>query len=392
MTELVYGVTRRRLTLDHEIDGLSHVRRLSPALRASLRLGLYQIRHLQRVPSYAALHEAVEQARRHGHEGTARLANALLRRALAVGPPAAPSVAVATSHPAWLVDRWTARLGADDARQLLDSDNARPPVTLRVNRLRTSPRALAQALSSDGVETRPGRWCPEALEALDGPPPARLRSFRAGMFSLQGEASMLAARALEPRPGQRVLDVAAAPGGKATHLAELIGDRGEVVANEVDPRRAELVAAGARRLGLRAVAVRCGDARHLPQELAGRCDRVLADLPCSGLGVLARRPDLRWHKTEADLARLAGLQSELLDAAAACVGPGGLLVYSTCSTEPEEGEQVVDAFLQRHPDFEPSPLGCVLGDACDAAAWQMRLWPHRHGTDGFFIARFGRRG
>jgi 16S rRNA (cytosine967-C5)-methyltransferase len=390
-TELVYGVTRRRLSLDHEIDRLTAGRRLEAALRAALRLGLYQLRHLGRVPSYAVLNETVELARRYGHEGTARLANAVLRRALAEGPPEPPSLAVASSHPEWLVRRWVERLGEEEARALLEADNAVPPAAVRVNRLRTSPEALARALAAEGAKVRPGRWCPEALHVVSGPPPSELKAFRRGMFTIQGEASMLAALALDPRPGELVLDVAAAPGGKATHVAERMGDRGQVVANEVEPRRARQVEAAVRRLGLRSVAIRQGDARTLPEAFAGRCDRVLADLPCSGLGVLARRPDLRWRKVEPDLPRLGALQAELLDAAAACVRPGGALLFSTCSTEPEEGEEVVRAFLAGHPEFEASPLGPRLPPGLDGAGPTLRLWPHRHGTDGFFLARFERR-
>jgi 16S rRNA (cytosine967-C5)-methyltransferase len=322
--------------------------------------------------------EAVAQARRHGHAGTAALVNAVLRRAAAEPAPEPPDLPTASSHPKWLVDRWLRRLGREETEALLAADNQPPKVVLRANLTRTTREELRQALAEEGVTAVPGRHAPEAL-VLQGAAVPELAVLAAGYCTVQDEASMLAARALQPQPGWTCLDVAAAPGGKATHLAELMGDQGVVLANDLDPQRARLIQAAARRLRLKSVRVRAADARTLPRNWAGRCDGVLADLPCSGLGTLARRPDLRWRKGEADLRALPRLQRELLEAAAACVKPGGVLVYSTCSTEPEENEDVVEGFLAAHPDFRP-----------EGAA--TRLWPHRDGTDGFYVARMRRGG
>lgn len=394
-TELVYGVTRRRLTLDYELSLLLTPpgAKLSPRIRNLLRLGLYQLRYLSRVPPYAAVSESVALARRGGGEGAARLVNAVLRRALREPPPPPPSLAVATSHPEWLVERWVRRLGEEEARALLEANNATPPLVVRVNRLRTSPPVLMEALAKEGVQARPGRWCPDSLILEDGPPVAELRAFRAGMFTVQDESSMLAVMALDPRPGQMVLDIAAAPGGKASYCAERMGDRGHVVANDVDRERARLIEATARRLGLRSLAISVADARQLPAMFGGRCDRVLADVPCSGLGVLARRPDLRWRKGPEDLQRLPAFQLELVQAAARCLRPGGALVYSTCSTEPEENEGVVEALLRSEPGLRLDDLGPYLPPSLGASgSGMLQLWPHRHGTDGFFLARIVRQG
>jgi 16S rRNA (cytosine967-C5)-methyltransferase len=205
---------------------------------------------------------------------------------------------------------------------------------------------------------------------------------------------MLVAHVADPQPGWFCLDVAAAPGGKATHLAEWMGDRGTVVANDSDEARAQACAANVRRLGLRTVRTRVGDARGLADEFANTCDLVLADVPCSGLGTLAQRADLRWRKREEDVYQLARLQAEILQAAARCVKPGGRLVYSTCTTEPEENEAIVAGLLSERPDFSPEDvrgrLPAALAVGPEAAAGLVRLWPHRHGTEGFFIAALRR--
>ncbi len=377
-TELAYGATRWRLRLDFELNARMHqpLSKLPAPIRNILRLGLYQLRFMDRIPPYAAVGEAVAQARQHGHPGTAGLVNAVLRRAAAEEAPPSPNLATQYSHPHWLVDRWLARLGRQEAEALMAADNQPPRVALRTNLLRTTVEQLIASLAAEGVPAVPGRHAPEAVVLQGGAVPD-LAALAGGLCTVQDEASMLAARALDPQPGWICLDVAAAPGGKATHLAELMQDEGIVLANDLEPARAKLVQAAARRLGLRSVRVRAADARTLPKNWAGRCDGVLADVPCTGLGTLARRPDLRWRKTEADLKSLPPLQAQLLEAAAACVKPGGRLVYSTCSTEPEENEAVVAAFLQSHADF-------------GAEAHFARLWPQRDGCDGFFIARLKR--
>lgn len=404
-TELTYGATRWRGALDAELRPLCRLPlgRLSAAVRAALRLGLYQLRHTDRIPPYAAVAASVDLARRHDRPAAAGLVNAVLRRAASAtraAPAAAPSGATAAelaashSHPEWLVRRWLGRLGLPATQALLAADNRAPVLTLRANVLRCTGEALRQELLAAGLESRPGRWLPEAVQLVQGGAPAELPALRSGRCTVQGEASMLVAHVADPAPGDFCLEVAAAPGGKATHLAERMGDVGTVVANDSEPRRAELCAQAARRLGLRSVRARTGDARALPGEFEGRADIVVADVPCTGLGTLAARPDLRWHKRESDIASLAALQAELIRSAARCVKPGGRLVYSTCTTEPEENEAVIADFLAAHPEFEPMDIRPRLPQdlraEAGAQAGMLRLWPHVHGTDGFFIAAMRR--
>lgn len=397
-TELAYGVTRLRAGLDRELSGFCTrpLAGLEPAVRAALRLGLYQLRHTDRIPAYAAVAGAVDLARRHSRPAAAGLVNAVLRRAAAAAPPRAAAaddpaaLAAAYSHPEWLVRRWLRRLGPEDTRRLLLADNAPPAVTLRANRLRCSGPELAAELRQAGVGCRSGRLLPEAVTLEHGTAPAGLPALREGRCTVQGEASMLVGRLAAPSPGCLCLDVAAAPGGKATDLAERMGDTGTVVANDVSPQRAERSGAAARRLGLRSLRIRVGDARELPRDFAGRCDVVVADVPCSGLGALAGRADLRWRKREADIPALAALQAGIIAAAGACVKPDGRLVYSTCTTEAEENEDVVAGFLSAHPEFAPEDLRgrlpAELAAAPEAERGMVRLWPHLNGTEGFFIA------
>lgn len=402
-TELAYGAVRRLNTLDFVIGRFARRQpaEMDPWTRSILRLAAYQILYSERIPAYAAVAEAVSQAGRHGR-GLAGFVNAVLRALVrerdAVPFPSPEEDPVAHlslvhSHPEWLVRRWLRRYGFEATRRLLEHDNAPPPLVIRANRLRTDPAALAARLAAEGAAASPGRYLAEALviSSLQGSL-EDLPSFRAGLFTIQDESSMLAARVLDPQPGELVIDMAAAPGGKTTHIAELMDDRGRIIACDVHPGRLELVRENCRRLGVTAVEMVAADGRELPARYRGAARRVLVDAPCSGLGVLNRRPDARWRKRPEQIAGLAVLQGELMEAAAACLAPGGVLVYSTCTTEPEENDEVVARFLAAHPDFAPEPLDPFLpeGLAGEGVSGRMQLLPFRHGLDGFFIARLRR--
>lgn len=402
-TELTYGVCRRLITLDHVLNHFTRrgTDRLTPWIRNALRLGVYQILYSERIPVPAAVNASVALARRYGHSGTAALVNAVLRRVAAnrrsLPFPSAEEDPVAYlgivhSHPPWMVCRWLGRYGFEDTRRLLEYNNQAPPLTIRTNRLKTSPSALKERLAGEGVTATAGRFLEEALVFSGGGSLQDLASFQEGLFQVQDESSMLAGHVLAPVAGETVVDVAAAPGGKATHLAELMRNRGRVLANDIHPGRLELLRNNCRRLGIGIVEAVRGDALTLPDRLGAVADRVLVDAPCSGLGVLNRRPDARWRKREEDINRLAVLQSEIIDAAARCVKPGGFLLYSTCTIEPEENSGVCDRFLHRHPDFMVEDLSGALPPPLrhdqGAAEGRLQLLPFRHGVDGFFFALF----
>jgi 16S rRNA (cytosine967-C5)-methyltransferase len=397
-TELVYGVLRWQRYLDWILG--PHSRRalesLDAPVRALLRLGAYQLAFLERVPAFAVVNDAVTLAPR--TPGVKAYVNAVLRafarrgaREREPAPPRDPleALAVRCSHPTWLAARWVARYGREEAEALMRALNERPPLTLRANTLRVTREALAARLAAEeGLEPRATRYAPEGLVVGPGGAPGGWRAFADGLFAVQDEAAMLVARLLEPRPGTTVADVCAAPGTKTTHLAQLMDDRGRVLAFDREPARLARVGEAAARLGATIVETLEGTVEARAPGFRALCDGVLVDAPCSNLGVLRRNPDVKWRRRPEDLAACAARQAEILRAAATMVKPGGRLVYATCSLEPEENDDVARAFLAAHPDFAADPPAefPIPLDADGA----LRCLPHRHGTDGFTAFRFRR--
>jgi 16S rRNA (cytosine967-C5)-methyltransferase len=380
---LAYGAIQNRATLDYAVAALSSrpAETIDLPLLNALRLGVYQLALLDAVPDHAAVGQTVELAKDAGHGGH-RLVNAVMRRAtreasdlisqLTDHSPA--EAAVRHSHPEWIVRMWWDALGPEETVALLERDNAPAESAVRANELLVTTAEVSETLAAQGVESRPAEGLPEGL-VLNGQFDVHgSKLFREGAVMPQSRASMLVARTLDPQPGERVLDMCAAPGAKTTHLAALMQNDGEVVAVERHGGRARALAENAARLGATCVSVREADAL----DVGGEYDRVLLDPPCSDLGTLQSRPDVRWKKSEDTVARLVPEQERLLDTAAERVRPGGTLVYSTCTISPDENERQADRFLERHPDFQ--------------AEERIQLLPHRHGTDGFFIARMTRDG
>ncbi|HEY3314498.1 MAG TPA: 16S rRNA (cytosine(967)-C(5))-methyltransferase RsmB [Bacillota bacterium] len=407
-TELTYGTLRRRQALDWALDKVSKrpVVDLDPRVRGILRLGAYQLMFMDRIPAHAAVDEAVRQASRGGHKGITGFVNGVLRhlaRGLGDGSVALPGpeelwdyLTVTESHPDWLVRRWLNELGESDTAAICHLDNQPAPTCIRANRLRNDRERLAAALMAEGVTVTVGRLASEGLSIEGYSSIPELAAFREGHFFVQDEAAMLVAPVLNPRPGETIVDACSVPGGKATHLAELAENKATVLAVDIARSKLGLITENCRRLGIEGVTPVAGDARRLGELVTGPADGVLVDAPCSGLGVLRRRPESRWRKRPEDSAALAPLQLSLLDAAARVIVPGGRLVYSTCTIAETENADVVRAFLGAHPDFRPADLRpflpAILRDEPGVAAGTLQLLPSRHGTDGFFIARFDRAG
>ncbi len=377
---LSYGVVQRRATLDYVLERLADrpVGRLEPMVLTALRLGLFQLLFTDAIPEHAAVSDSVELAKSGGAPG-ARLVNAVLRRAAreapqlmaGLGDETAARAAILHSVPVWLAERWWHELGAQEARALLRRVNSPAQSALRVNTLVTTP---AEVIAQLPVPARPAPQVPEGL-VLDGPFDVQESElWRRGAVMPQSRGSMRVAQMLAPQPGERILDLCAAPGAKTTHLAALSADRAEIVAVERHAGRATALAGTCARMGASGVRVEVSDARQRPY--GQRFDRVLLDPPCSGLGTLQSRPDVRWRATPESIAALASLQRELLESAAEATGPGGSLVYSVCTISRAEGTQLIDDFLTGHPDF--------------AIQQRLQLLPHRDGTDGFFIAALRR--
>jgi 16S rRNA (cytosine967-C5)-methyltransferase len=394
---LAYGAVQRRGTLDHLIEQLAErpAAELDPPLLAALWLGLYELLYLRGAPDYAVVADAVELAKAHGRGHG--LVNAVLRRAAREGPDALlgalsddtpEHAAVKHSHPEWIARLWWQALGPEQARALLAYDNEPGEVALRANTLVTDAATLAGELP---VRTHVDAAMPEAL-VLEEPFDAHGSPlWQRGAFHAQSRAAMLVARVLDPAPGERVLDLCAAPGGKATHLAALMQGRGEVLAIERNPRRAGGLVRTARRLHAANVRVEVADARLAWPEGAV-FDRVLVDPPCSGLGTLQARADLRWRVTPDAIEEMAGAQAEILAAGAAVLRPGGVLVYSTCTISPTENERPIAAFLDSHPEFGFDDLtGTAGAHAAAGAVGVLQTLPHRDRTAGFFIARLRKR-
>ncbi|MFC2075799.1 16S rRNA (cytosine(967)-C(5))-methyltransferase RsmB [candidate division KSB1 bacterium] len=392
--ELVNGVLRLRLRLDAELKPLidRQFAELSPLVVNVLRLGLYQLRFLDRVPAYAVVNESVAAVRALGQPGAAGLVNAVLRRAAAgevFTPPEferdpVEHLSVNWSHPSWLVERWLKRWGAKTVRRLLEADNRRPGVTVRVNRLRTDAEDLARRFQEAGLEIQKGRLSDQFLRLRPEGAVESLPGYDLGHFQVQDEGAGMVARIIDPKPGEVVVDLCAAPGGKAGFTAELMGDNGLVIALDVNRSRLGYVRRNAARLGIGAIKPVLADGRRLPVMAA---DRVLVDVPCTGTGTLARRPDLRWRKGLEDIDRLVRLQSELLESGAGLLSPGGILVYATCSLETEENEGVVEDFLIRHPEFKLELNENILPAGSVRGGKYFFVTPHEHEVDGAFAAR-----
>jgi 16S rRNA (cytosine967-C5)-methyltransferase len=301
------------------------------------------------------------------------------------------TLALRASQPTWLVERWWTRLGPEAAAALALAMSAAPPVVVRANTLRASAATVADLFHRAGVDARATRFAPEGLMLERAGDLRRLAPLRNGSATVQDEAAIMVGHALGARPGETVADVCAAPGTKTTHLAALMANQGRILAGDPNAGRLTRLREACARLGATIVEPQLGDARALAASIGPVGDRVLVDAPCSNLGVLRRNPDAKWRRRPEDLGTLAAAQLEILTAAADLVRPGGVLVYATCSLEPEENERVVAALRSRRPDFVPDPLPPAVPEACRATSDVLRMTPDRHGSDGFTAHRLRRR-
>ena len=400
ITELVYGTVRQQRTLDALIEQLGSrpATKQPPKLLLILRLGLYQLRYLGGVPASAAVNTSVELAKENQLGQLSGVVNGLLRqylRQMKAGKDPLPcdsnpvtNLGIRYSYPNWIVDLWQQQIGLQEAEQLCQWFNQPPSIDLRINPQQASMEAVRAAFASAGVETLLIPGIPNGLRlAHHEGAVSQLPGYDQGWWSVQDASAQLVGQLLNPQPGELVLDVCSAPGGKATQLAELMGDEGTVVACDRTPSRLKKVHANAQRLHLSSLQIHTGDSRHLSQ-FYGQADRVLVDAPCSGLGTLHRHADARWRQNPETIAELTQLQQELLTEAARCLKPQGSLVYATCTLHPAENEGVVQTFLQNHPDWSVTPPSAAWTARADIASqgW-VRVWPHRHHMDGFFMVQ-----
>jgi 16S rRNA (cytosine967-C5)-methyltransferase len=382
--ELVYGVIRHKDTLNWLIRRKTDNRTQKDALLVLLQLGLYQLFWLDRVPNHAAVHETVQMAKEAGLGPQSGFVNAVLRgyvrerdtaeKALAELTIAEP--AVGYSHPVWLCERWQNRWGSEKAAKLMDWNNWPPPTYARVNRLKTDGAKLAKAWDTEGVQFTACNfdWTDDGLVfRLDSHPPlAELPSFKDGLFYIQDPSTLLAVKVLNPQPGESVLDLCAAPGGKTTFIAQSMQNRGKILAQDVTDERLKLVQENCTRLGVTCATTEKSSVPHSAPRTP-HFDKVIVDAPCSNTGVMRRRVDLRWRIRPEEITRLRSVQFELLNQAASRLKPGGVLVYSTCSLELEENQELVKRFLMGKQDFRLES--------------ERELFPFADGVDGAYVAR-----
>ena len=392
-TRLVFGVLQNRRLLDCYLSGLSKtpLEKLELPVLEILRLGAYQILFLDRVPDRAAVNEAVEETRRRARNPRASgMVNGILRnlsrRKEELTPPA--DLGVRYSHPDWLVEAFTERLG-EETEALLAADNGQPPTCAQVNTCKGDTLSLMEELRTAGVEVQPHPWLPDCLLLEETGDLEQLKPFQEGRFYIQDAAARLAVWAADPKPGMQVLDACAAPGGKSFAAAIAMGNKGKVVSCDIHPHKIALLQAGAGRLGLDCVTAQIQDGKSCKEEWLDSFDLVMADVPCSGLGIIRKKPDIR-YKDPKPLARLPEIQREILANVARYVKPGGALLYATCTLLQRENEDVVRDFLAKRKDFTLEPFS-LPGAFAGAEEGMVTCWPHRHDTDGFFMARLRRK-
>lgn len=396
-SRIVYGVMQQQLLLDFYIASYCSQKpdHLQPPLLEILRVGAYQILFLDKIPDSAAVNTSVELAKLHKRGQAAGLVNAVLRKisqnkeTLPEIPPQneVQCLSVRYSHPKWLVKRFLTLLGREETEAFLAANNAVAPITIQINPMKTTAEELTSELTAAGISVSPHSWVPDCLELSETGDLAKLEAFREGKFMVQDPAARLVSLVADVKSGDRVLDVCAAPGGKSFSSAFAMKDSGRIISCDLHENKLKRITESAERLGLRSIETVAADGRTFNAQWERAFDVVIVDAPCSGLGIIRKKPDTRYKKAD-DLFTLPVVQAAILENAARYVKPGGTLVYSTCTVIPEENEQIIQAFLAENSDFAlesfalPRPVGETMGS--------LTLWPHRHQTDGFYICRMKR--
>ncbi len=397
--KIVNGVLENKLLLDYWIRKLSNVRfgKLDTRLITIMRMGLYQLAFMDRVPESASVNESVILAKK-VRQDYGNFINGVLRSFIRQGkwidPPdekrhPQTHLSIMYSHPEWLVEKWLNEFGFAFTKALLKANNESAPLSLRVNTLKISRDSLLQRFQDENIDAHASVLSPEGIllkhmgnNAFDALP-----GYHEGLFIAQDESSMCVAAYSGVKPGSRVLDVCAAPGGKSTHMAQLMKDEGHVFARDLQPSKIKIMDENIKRLGLKSVETQCYDALELDDALVGKIDVVLVDAPCSGLGIIRKKPDIKYNKHPEDLESLVKLQHDILQVASHYVAPEGILMYSTCTINPSENDDVVWQFLKDNRQFQLIPL---TESPVVNTSGTVTLYPHIHGTDGFYIAKLKR--
>lgn len=399
LTEIVYGTIQRQNTLDYYVKHFvkGKFSKLDQWVLVLLRLSLYQIVFLDRVPERAIVHEAVEIAKKKGHKGISAMVNGILRSFIREGIPSVENIndpleqmSLKFSHPKWLIERWLKQFGQEKTEQICETNAIPPTVTARINRIKTENiDKVIELLKNERIEAEVGDLTLDGIKVVKGTLP-NSQLFKEGWLTIQDESSMLVARALDPKPGMTVLDSCAAPGGKTTHIAERMNNQGMVYALDLHKHKVKLIEEQAKRLNLSIIKTLATDSRKANEVFEDNSfDCILVDAPCTGLGVIRRKPDIKWQKNVEDIEKISLIQTAILAAVAPLLKQGGRLVYSTCTIDTEENEFIVKSFLEQHQQFKvdnslkerlPKKVQNLVNNG------MLRLLPSDFQTDGFFIA------
>jgi len=401
LTELTYGTLQRKMTLDYYLHPFIKKGRIDPWVRNLLRLSLYQMVYLTKIPDRAIIHEAVNIAKKRGHKGISSFVNGVLRSIQREGVPSIEEIndklerlSIETSHPLWLVERWVNQFGYERTKEMCEENLRTPLQTGRVNEYLSDRDEVIEVLSNEGYEVKKSEIVPVAIKSLRGNL-AHSDAYKKGLLTIQDESSMIVGYVLSPNERERVLDCCAAPGGKSTHIAEKLNNTGSVISLDLHEHKVKLIKENAERLNLTNIQAIALDSRKAGTVFDRESfDKILVDAPCSGLGVIRRKPDIKYVKTEEDVFALTSVQLQLLDEVATLLKEGGRLVYSTCSVDFEENDEVSEKFLANHPEFEKD-LSVIerVPKAVQPFVHQntVSILPQDLGSDGFYIASFRKR-
>lgn len=400
VTEIVNGALRNLIRIDWIINEFIRIKpeKLSTNIKDILRCATYQIIFLDRIPDSAVCNESVELAKKYANQGAAKFVNGVLRNISRkkdnIGLPDINNISkflsIEFSHPLWLVDLWINNYGVDFTKGLLKANNETPPLTIRINKLKISKDKMFDLLNSSNILSSEGLYNNEAITIKGICSLDNMELFKKGYFQVQDESSMLVGKIMDPKPGDVIVDVCSAPGGKATHMAEIMSNKGKIISRDIYKHKLNLIEENSKRLGITIIETQIFDAKEVDNNLIGKADAVLVDAPCSGLGLVRRKPDLRWKKNQEDINKLSELQLKILKNASLYVKKSGVLVYSTCTLNNKENIQVVKEFLLYDNHFALDNIEKFLPEniyAPNKKEGILELYPHIHGTDGFFIAR-----
>ena len=398
--EMVYGIIENRLYIDHIISKASKIKlkKIHPYILEILRIGIYQILFMDKIPDSAAVNESVKLAKKYGHKGTIGYVNGILRaitrdRAKFTNIDTSDEIeyiSIKYSHPKWMVERWVKEHGVEFTKELCKANNETPSLNIRVNTLKIDKEALVSNLMNQGIQLREGLYAQDCIIFDEANNITKLQEFKDGLFTIQDESSMLVAQIMDPSKGATVLDVCSAPGGKSTHMAQYMDNKGMIISRDIFDHKIRLIEDNANRLGIDIIKVENHDALIRDEDLVGKIDCLLLDAPCTGLGLIRRKPEIKWNRLEEDIILLSKLQYDIIDNIKDYVKPGGTLVYSTCTIEKDENINLINRFIQENPNFKLVNIEDRLKYKKNLNTLKegyVQLFPHLHNTDGFFIAK-----